>query len=130
MPTYGASAKDIVGTRMSSRRARRYSPEILENAAPHVDWSDYTGMRAGVTFLEVLTLVQLGAPKTSIHESERQIPMRDGYASTIEIAKPACKAPGGGPLIVLIHGGDGSVSPKTSWWLLPALVRRSGVVAV
>ncbi|KAK3654127.1 hypothetical protein LTR56_004181 [Elasticomyces elasticus] len=117
-------------TRPSQRTGPTAAYSLRKNASPHVDLDDYTTIRAGVA-LEASAFAQLGAPEASINEPSRQIPMRDGYASTIQIAKSASKLPPSTPLIVLIHGGGWiSQSQEQLVAIARALVRQSGVVAV
>jgi acetyl esterase/lipase len=50
-------------------------------------------------------LAMLGAPEASIHEEYKDIPMRDGFQSSIKIHRPTEKPAGGSPLIVFCFGG-------------------------
>ena len=51
------------------------------------------------------SVAMLGPPEAAITEEYKDIPMRDGFQSTIKIHKPSTPPAGGSPLIVFCFGG-------------------------
>ena len=73
----------------------------------------------------------LGPPESGITEETKDIPMRDGFQSTIKIHKPSSPPSGGSPLIVFCFGGgfiSGDMHAGTAY--ARAWVRLFGAVAV
>ncbi|TKA71637.1 hypothetical protein B0A55_07573 [Friedmanniomyces simplex] len=117
------------------KKSSAINPEVFEftekNPSPPLDWSDATALKSLMVIVTAANMNQLGPAESSIEESERQIPMRDGYESTIKIHKPASKPSAGSPLVVLIFGGgfvSGAVDQMTPQ--ARALVRQFSAVAV
>ncbi|KAI7267975.1 lipase/esterase [Hortaea werneckii] len=117
------------------KRASEMDPTILEfvqkNPSPPIDWNDETAFKALFQTVEATTLAQLGPPESTLVETEQDIPMRDGYASSMKIHKPATPPPQGSPLIVLLFGGGfigGSKHQMTP--NARAMVRAFGAVVV
>ncbi|KAI6824693.1 hypothetical protein KC340_g11206 [Hortaea werneckii] len=79
------------------KRASEMDPTILEfiqkNPSPPIDWNDEAAFKAGFQTLEANTLAQIGPPESTLVETEQDIPMRDGYVSSMKIHKPAPPPP-------------------------------------
>ena len=52
-----------------------------------------------------MNLEQVGPPEAAIIEETKDIPMRDGFQSTIKIHRPSNPPAGGSPLIAFYFGG-------------------------
>ncbi|KAK5174438.1 uncharacterized protein LTR77_001518 [Saxophila tyrrhenica] len=75
------------------------------NPAPPIDWNNASGMKAIMAAMSQQSQDLLGPPESSIIEVYKDIPMRDGFQSTIKIARPATTPAAGSPLIVFFFGG-------------------------
>ncbi|KAK4545793.1 hypothetical protein LTR36_002747 [Oleoguttula mirabilis] len=117
------------------KNASEIDPQILEfaenNPSPPMDWDNAAATAAGMAAMEAMLLAQIGPPESAITEHAQQIPMRDGFESTIKIHKPSSPPSAGSPLIVLILGGgwiSGSKDQLTPF--ARAMVRLFGAVVV
>ena len=72
---------------------------------PPIDWSDAPATRALIDMVGKQTLAALGPAEASLVEEYKEIPMRDGYQSSIKIHRPAKAPAGGSPLIIFCFGG-------------------------
>ena len=72
---------------------------------PPVDWKDAPAVKALISQVSKQGLAMLGPPEASLTEEYRDIPMRDGFQSSIKIHKPAKPPTGGSPLIIFCFGG-------------------------
>lgn len=50
-------------------------------------------------------LAMLGPPEAAITEEYKEVPMRDGFKSSIKIHRPTTAPANGSPLIVFYFGG-------------------------
>lgn len=70
---------------------------------PPQDFSDYNGLRDGLRAMTEAVIDLIGPAPPGTKEFFHDIPMRDGYMSSLKIHKPSEDV--AGPLIVLCFGG-------------------------
>ena len=70
---------------------------------PPQNFDDYTGVREGLRIMTEAVIELIGPPPPGTKEFFHDIPMSDGYTSSLKIHKPAEDI--AGPLIVLCFGG-------------------------
>jgi hypothetical protein len=73
---------------------------------PHADADVVGPIRMALKGMSAAILAQLGPAPDGISESYHDIPMRDGYVSSIKVQKPSSGPPGA--LAVLMYGGGQS----------------------
>src|ERR1700761_1826498 len=101
------------------------------NPMPPLDWNNAQLVRTMVGALTQQGLDMLGPAESAITEEYKDIPMRDGFASSIKIHKPSQPPASGSPLIVFCFGGgfiSGSSDSGTPY--ARAFVRLFGAVVV
>jgi len=83
------------------------NPEIADyvamNPRPQLDFSDVHAMRRGMDAMDKAHTAGLGPLPSSIAEFYHEIPMRDGFSSSLKVQRSTSGPPG--PLLVLCFGG-------------------------
>ena len=75
--------------------------------------TDAAGVKASLKELTKQTLAMLGPAESAIVEEHKDIPMRDGFQSSIKITRPSRTPAGGSPLIVFFFGGKTNEEPTS-----------------
>ncbi|KAK3722235.1 hypothetical protein LTR37_002668 [Vermiconidia calcicola] len=117
------------------KKSSEIDPAIVEfaknNPTEPLNWGDAGSVFTALEEFSKQGLAMIGEPESSVKEEFKDIPMRDGFQSTLKIHRPTEPPADGSPLIIFCFGGGfiaGDMHAGTTY--ARAFVRLFGAVVV